>query len=267
MRGRTKLVSVVTVLVVLLAVSIVFASGFVDVSTVSLFSGPIVEPDSPANDVFVHPYRIIKDYELDVGYQINDQFVVHINVSAVTDLYSYQVNVTWNTAMLNFTGVTYGDFLDRTVSPDGTSRIEDIYVASNETGFAAIAETILGDYSGVSTPPNGTLVTLHFEIVGYGASNFTISSGGVLPTTLLDSFGATIAISTADGYFRNALFGDATLDGIVDVFDVLKVKYHRSGPPPGPGGYLRQADINDDTSIDVFDVLIVKANLGRGPVP
>lgn len=57
--------------------------------------------------------------------------------------------------------------------------------------------------------------------------------------------------------------GDVTGDRIVDVFDILKLKFHRSGPPPGPGGYLRDADINDDAVIDVFDILIAKAHLGQ----
>ena len=266
MKGRTKLVSLVTILGILLTVSLVFASGFVDVSTVSLFSEPPILPDADGTEVFVDPGKIIVDYIYDSSYQIGNTFVVHINVSDVTDLFSYQVNVTWNTDVLNFTGISeYGEFLARTGSTYGTSRIQDIYVASNETGYACIAETILGNYAGISG--NGRLVTIEFEIVGYGYSNIGLSELGPLGVFLLDSSGTEMPFTTVDGYFRNALLGDATLDGVVDVFDVLKVKYHRSGPPPGPGGYIREVDINDDGSIDVFDILIVKANLGRGPVP
>jgi hypothetical protein len=57
--------------------------------------------------------------------------------------------------------------------------------------------------------------------------------------------------------------GDVNGDRTVDVFDVLKIKYHRSGPPPGPGGYNTNVDVNDDGTIDVFDILIAKAYLGQ----
>ena len=227
MRGRTKLVSLVTMLAVLLTVSMVFASGLVDVSKISLFSEPPVELGN-GTVVFVDPAQIVKDYVDDPGYQIGDTFVFHINITGVTDLFSYQVNVTWNTAMLNFTGIwAYEEFLARTGSPDGTSRIEDIYVASNETGYAAIAETILGDYAGITG--SGRLVTIEFEIVGYGSTDMIVGTGGLLPTTLLDSTGTGMAFTTADGYFRNTLPGDiqgdapGTLpDGDVDYYDFLR---------------------------------------------
>ena len=264
MKGRTILVSLSAAFAVLLVVSIVFASGFVNVSRVSLFSGP---PggllDSTAN-VFVDPDKIIKDYVADPGYQIGNTFVVHVNITGVADLFSYQVNVTWNTAILNFTGIyEYGEFLDRTGSIHGTSRIEEICPASNETGYALIAETILGEYPGITG--DGRLVTLEFEIVGYGCTYINISIGGAFPTMLLEStVGASIPFTTAGGYFRNKVIGDADADGTVNVFDILKVKYHWfPGPPAGAGGYERNVDCDDDGSINVFDILIVKANWGR----
>ncbi|MFX0107925.1 MAG: S8 family serine peptidase [Candidatus Hodarchaeota archaeon] len=62
------------------------------------------------------------------------------------------------------------------------------------------------------------------------------------------------------------LLGDATGDGIVDVFDILFVKAHRSGPPPGPFGYDENADVNNDGAVDLFDLLTVKSQVG-GPAP
>jgi hypothetical protein len=66
-----------------------------------------VESASSTAMVFMDPYSIIKDYLLDPGYQIGDTFEYHVNISDVTDLYSWQVNITWDPAMLNFTGITY----------------------------------------------------------------------------------------------------------------------------------------------------------------
>ena len=272
MRGRTKLVSLATMLAVLLTVSMVFASGFVDVSTVSLFSEPPVGPDSPGpNEVFIDPNKIIKDYLVDPGYQIGNTFVVHINVSSVTDLFSYQVNITWNTAMLNFTGIwAYGDFLARTGSAYGTSRIEDIYVASNATGYASIAETILGDVAGITG--SGRLVTIEFQIVGYGWTDLFISSGGSLPTTLLDSAGATItwnhqaSLFGNDGYFSNRLGGDVDSDRDVDYSDFI-VLAGAYGSVVGQPAYKRNADFDQDGDVDYSDFIKLAGNYGKSVPP
>jgi len=57
--------------------------------------------------------------------------------------------------------------------------------------------------------------------------------------------------------------GDVNGDKTVDMFDILKIKYDRSGPPAGPGGYDPNVDIDYDGAIDVFDILIAKAHLGQ----
>jgi hypothetical protein len=138
-------------------------------------------------------------------------------------------------------------------------------VASNVSGYAAVAETILGDYPGISG--NGRLVSLEFLVVGYGCTDIAISVSGTLPTMLLDSTGASITFTTTGGYFRNKLKGDATGDKVVDSADISKVIWHRSGPPSGPGGYDRNVDIDDNGSIDSADISIVIANRGRSVPP
>src|SRR3989304_8574674 len=143
----------------------------------SLFSTPIVPNQVPT--VYVDPATIIMDYVNDPGFQIGDLLQVSVNITDATDVFSYQVNVTWTTSMLNFTRVvSYGDFLAQTGSPYGTSRIEPTFIASNATGSASVAETILGDVAGVGG--GGRLFTLEFLILDYGCANITISSGGDL---------------------------------------------------------------------------------------
>ena len=261
MRGRTKLISLAAILAVIFVSSAVFASGAFDVSNMSLFSTPIYPDQTP--NVFVDPYAIIGDYEYNPEYAPGSLVQVHVNVSDVTTgLFSYQVELTWTPGLLGFVRVvSYGDFLARTGSPYGTSRTNPTKKADNVTGYATVAETILGNVAGITG--NGRLFTVEFEVLDYGYTSFDVSTSGELPTALLDTNGAEIAFTSTSGYFRNALFGDANIDRTVDVFDVLKVLYHRSGPPQGPGGYLREADINDDATIDVFDILIVLDNLGR----
>jgi len=263
MRGKTKVISLAAMLSIFLVASMVFANGVVDVSKMSLFSSTPVEPDSPGTTVFVDPDAIIKDYYDAGGYEIGDTLTVHVNVTTdvVLGIFSYQVNLTWNTAVLNFTGISsYGDFLAKTGSPYGTSRIEKIDSASNVTGYATVAETILGEYAGITD--SGRLFTVTFEIIGYGCSNIVIGTGGSLPTTLLDSTGAEMTYSTINGYFKNKLLGDSNGDGVVSVADMGLLSAMWTGVV-GALPYNRDADNNDDGVITVGDMGVTSANWGR----
>jgi len=247
-----------------LAVSIAFNSRLLEIARLA-FTSPTAQlnqTDSTAT-VFVDPKKIVKDYLLDPGYQIGCTFQVHINISAVVDLYTWNVNITWNPAMLNFTGiVAYGDFLGRTTSPYGTSRIICIADANNETGTALVAESILGEYPGISG--SGRLVTLEFLTVGYGWTDLTIGIAANFPTQLLNSTGDSVLFTTTGGYFGNTLMGDINSDKIVNVVDAAEVSAHwHPGPPIGPSGYGREADINQDGIVNIFDAAIVSVNWNR----
>jgi len=252
MRGRRVLGSAV-LLTVLVSVSLVFGLGVVDISRLV---GTPAAPASGPTTVFVDPSAVIDDTK-----QAGSYVEIHINISDVTDLYAWQVNITWDPDVLNFTRiVSYGDFLARSSSPDGTSRVYDFVHASNDTGYAAIAESILGDYAGISG--NGRLVTIEFNVVGYGATDLTISVGGILPTTLLDStMGSITTEATADGYFRNLYPGDITPDKYVGSGDagVLNGAY---GTWRGDPLYVREADLDDDTYIGSADAAVLNGAYG-----
>jgi len=244
-----------------LAVSAVFASGVVSVPKSMLNSSGIVQPNSPGPTVFVDPDPIIMDYVNDPGYQVGDTFLVHINVTEMVDLFTWQLNITWNPAILNFTGVvTYGDFLYRTASPDHTSRGTPIVGGDSVAGYGWVAETILGSYPGISGA--GRLVSLQFEVMDYGCSPLTISTSGLLPTTLIDSTGASTAYTAIDGYFKNKLFGDANGDKVVNVADMGVLSASWTGVP-GALPYNRDVDNNDDGVINVADMGVSSANWGR----
>jgi hypothetical protein len=118
MRGRTKLISLAATLMVIFVSSVVFSSGIFNARSMSLFSTPIFPDQTP--NVYVDPDTIIVDYINDPGYQVGDFLPVNVNISDAADIFSYQINVTWTTSMLNFTRiVTYGDFLAGTSSPYG----------------------------------------------------------------------------------------------------------------------------------------------------
>jgi hypothetical protein len=262
MRGRVRLLSIVAIFTVILAVSAVFASGVINPSKFALNNIGIMQPNNPGPTVFVDPATTIKDYINNPGYKIGNTFYLHINVTEMVELFTYQLNVTWNPAILNFTRVvTYGDFLYRTTSPDHTSRGTPIVGGDVAAGYGWVAETILGNYAGISGA--GRLVSLQFKVVGYGCSPITISTSGLLPTTLINSAGNAIAITTINGYFKNKLNGDANGDKIVNSLDMGNLNSHwapSGGAPPWSLGYNRDNDCNDDGYINSLDMGVVNAN-------
>jgi len=247
---------------VLLVVSFVFASGLVDVSKVlstSPEASQTAEVTSTAS-VFVNPAAFIQDYS---ALPIGSTFTVHVNVSGVTDLFSWQINLTWNKAILNLSRISTGEFLLRTVSESKTAAYQLGHVINrtdNAEGYTGMGESILGGVPGISG--DGRLVSIEFLIVGYGSSNLTISLAGNLSTTLLNSNGDSLTFTATNSYFRNALSGDANLDKTVNVFDILAVK-SRWGTTPASPNWIREYDVNNDDAINVFDILTVKANWGR----
>lgn len=260
MKRKRMTCNILALFPIMLVVQMVFSLSIADnprdlsENTPTSFVGPTEE--SPT--VFIDPDKIVKDYFLDPGHQIGDTFQIHVNISDVTDLFAWNVNATWNPAILNFTKlVSYGDFLAQTTSPHGTSRIWDIIKASNETGYAAIAETILGDYPGING--SGRLVTIEFLIVGYGSTDLTIDINGTSPTELLDSDIDSISFTAIDSYFRNKCSGDidGDLDCDYDDFLIFAASYLKTSGQPG---YNPEADMEYDGDVDYDDFLIFAAN-------
>jgi len=289
MRGKTKLISLVAILAILLSVSVFFASGVVDVSRFALFAQtpqgePPAEPDSPgAGNLALKPkdsllvntgyhaanpiWATTKDYVLDSGFAKGNKFNVTVEITNVVDLFTWQVNMTWNPAVLNLSNIYRTDFLGAT--KDTSS--EALNMVINDTryvsGFSAIAETVLGDVAGVTNAGTGVLVKVEFKILAYGGTDITL-----LPSTkLLDHLGAEIPQdSKTNGYFRNTIKGDAKVDlptSVVDIADVVKVKTCWYPGPPMGAGYDKVVDTKFDGAIDIADIVLLKTNWGRSVTP
>jgi len=252
---------------VLLVVSVVFGTGIVDVSKFSLLSAPMtLQPTQGGTSVFVEPAAVIKDYINDPGYQIGSKFTVHVNVSDVTDLFAWQINVTWNKNVLNVSNLMPGEFLLRTTSENRTAAFQlgfVINVTDNAEGNSTISESILDNRLGLTgVSGNGRLVSIEFLVVGYGCSNITIGLTGNLATSLLNSAGGAVTFTKTDGYFKNKLAGDSNGDGTVNVLDRGTLSGRWTGAP-GALPYSRDVDNNDDGVINVLDRGITSANWGR----
>jgi len=65
-----------------------------------------------------------------------------------------------------------------------------------------------------------------------------------------------------DGWIYVAGAGDINVDGLVDIFDIVRVALPFVSSPPDPR-YDPNADINDDCIIDIFDITTLAIYFGR----
>jgi len=273
MRRWNRLYMIVALLSAILIVSVVFSSGAIDVLTLSLESPPATAgaPESSSQEVLVDPHTTIKDYVNDPGYQIGDTFQVHVNITDAVDLFSWQLNISWDPSMLNVTDVIASEFLNRTYPTANTTSHELGFVinkADNVTGYTASGESILGGDTGVSG--SGRLVTIEFQVVDYGYTTLNISVSGDLPTILLNSTLDSTAFDIyvfrdMNGWFDNRITGDSDSNGVVTISDMGEVS-DRWTAPPGILPYARFVDwdpVGGNGIITISDMGIVSDNWGR----
>lgn len=253
MRGKTKLVSLASALAILLAVSMVFASGVLDVSKSSLFSGPLGELDSSA-DVFVDPKNTV-----DSTKQSGSYVTVHINITGAVDLFTWQINITYDKNILNVYRIMNSSFLGATRNTSSEVLGFVINVTDVADGNEVFSESVLGDVSGIGGL--GRLVSINFTVVGYGSTDIIINPLGNLNTTLLNSLGATITPMIINGYFRNKYTGDVDGDKYVGSGDVniLRLSYGYSYPNIN---YNRECDFDMDGYVGSGDVNLLRPNYG-----
>jgi len=232
MRGRKKLLILATLLSTILVISIVFSSGVIDVLTFSLGGSPASSgaPESSSTEVFVDPAMTRGDYA--PGYQIGDTFQVGVNITGVTDLFAWQINMTWNTSILSLNNIVASEFLragmyntTSSSAPDGLGFV--INVTDNAEGYTAMGESILGGNPLPGVSGDGRLVSFEFLIVGYGDTNLTIDVDGTMNTTLLDNSVSAVIITydKTDGYFSSRFISDirgpdGPPDGVVEILDL-----------------------------------------------
>lgn len=92
---------------------------------------------------------------------VGESFKVNVTVSGAEFLFAWQMNMSFNSDVLNFVNVTEGDFL--AWQPDGTFGTQKIKESSALFGWSTN-----GEYQGISG--SGVLATVEFEVVAEGES-------------------------------------------------------------------------------------------------
>jgi hypothetical protein len=117
-----------------------------------------------------------------------DSFAADVNISGVTDLYGFELDLNFDPTVLQATDVLEGSFL-----PSGGDTFFIPGTIDNTVGSVTFnADTLLSAISGVNG--GGTLLQFDFIATGVGASFLNL--GNVL---LLDSSGNEIASSITNG--------------------------------------------------------------------
>ena len=136
--------------------------------------------------------------------RVGDSFSINITVSNVTDLYSWEFKLYYNSSMLNATSILEGPFLKQ--AGDTNFQIlsfTDNYNVSHGLVWAKCALNNVS--SGVNG--NGTLATIYFKAVWPGDSSLSLAE-----ILLMNSNGETIKCTAVSGSVRILLVDIAVID-------------------------------------------------------
>lgn len=212
--------------------------------------------------------------------EVGSTFIVDIMVHNVVDCFAWQVNITWNLAVLNISSIydpyynywfpqfSYGDFM-------ADQPHNDVNKIDYDEGWFMIGQTTQGEVFGVTG--SGWLAAVEFKVVGAGnsvidiASNYWYSGGDPpYPTTyMLDYIGGGVEIpmTPQNGYFvivPTPWDTDLNQDGLIDIRDLARVaiKYGWEGTageiPEDITGPLDEPDGH----VDIYDLSAVAMDYG-----
>jgi hypothetical protein len=213
-------------------------------------------PFSPASPdqakIYVNPPSIIN-----TGISPGQNITIDIMVANVTDLYTWQINLTFTPSILNCTQA----------SPPTENVFGHNYWAppadiENAKGYVSTGASLTGQVPGISTS-KGNLTAITFKVKARGCILIHLSTyeGS---TYLLDSnFPQNdIPRSTQDGYFSNTILGDVNGDGKVDLSDlsVLSTAY---GSNSSNSNWNPVCDLNLDGKVDASDLFNLSKNYGK----
>jgi hypothetical protein len=119
---------------------------------------------------------------------ITGDFAVNANILNVTNLYGWEITMTWNTTILDALEVNEGSFLKSRGNTFFTS------ITNNTEGYIIADCALLG--SAVGTSGNGVLMTVEFYVKTSGQTTLDLNE-----TMLLDPFEQPIEHTKTDGYF------------------------------------------------------------------
>jgi hypothetical protein len=124
---------------------------------------------------------------------VGQNFVVNVSISNVTDLYAWQLTLTWNPSLLSVTNVAEGPMLRS--SGNSTYFSPNVNAASGNLSALCTRLKSLGSrVTGVSG--DGTLMTVQFKVIASGSCDLSLYD-----TQLRDPNISPISHTVQDGHF------------------------------------------------------------------
>jgi len=119
---------------------------------------------------------------------VGDAFAVDVNIATVSDLYDFELDLSFDPAIVQLNNIAEGAFL-----PQGGTTLFLPGFIDNAGGSATFnADTLLGLIPGVND--SGVLLEFDFQALAVGTSALSLSN-----ILLQDSTGANIDFTSADG--------------------------------------------------------------------
>jgi hypothetical protein len=179
---------------------------------------------------------------------IGSSFMINVNIVNASDVGGLEFKLGFNASELNVISVVAGAIIPGSVTP--TTEVDNV------TGFARFNVTLSSPING-----DGTLAVIQLLVMADNLKNSVLHLYNV---SLVDSGGATLLFTTADGSFSNlkVIPGDLNHDGIVDILDA--VEFSKSfGSTSSSERWNPEADINGDGQLDIFDLILIAMNFGK----
>jgi len=199
------------------------------------------------------------------NFEALNHFEVQVNVTNISlnsPLQSYDVSISFDHTLANFTGVgTWGALGTGTVGYTAGSDVVDVS-CTNPAGWSG---------------NNGLLFALTFyinfsatanHIWKYGNANFMTFNVSVTGATLgfgaLGSIGMSgISLPAALTFEVDFIRGDVDCNGAVNLADIGDVEFYYGRPASAKPEY----DLTNDGVIDIYDIVTIATNYGYGMDP
>lgn len=136
---------------------------------------------------------------------VSEQFTVDVVIADVSNLYGWQINVTFNPTVLNAVRVGEGPFLksvNKTMMPK---------TIDNSRGFVLAAATFVPPYPSVGASGSGILANITFSVMSNGGSMLHFDD----TLTYFRTFDGTTVIHIEDVVLQDGTYGSGGDGGVL----------------------------------------------------
>ena len=200
-----------------------------------------------------------KEYEAWVSIPM-DRFAVRLNISDVTQMVLWQVNITFNPSVLEVVAAREGPFLKSVTPPPPYPPPGTNFATSSGSGWIQ-AVCVLKSYNYGGANGSGVLAAFHFRAIAEGNSVLDFSLRETYLLTWDGSELVDIPCDKNNGFFQY-LIGDANNDGDVNSADLTTFK-QAYGSTPSSANWNTYCDFNLDNKIIVSDLYDLGKHYGQ----